>query len=424
MNKLLCGIDQGSSQTRKICLKSSFGKKEAVEDTGKSDKVVAIPAQFFTLRTFNFPFTDRKRLKQLIREELADRLLFPLENSLWDFITDGKGNALAFVAQKERLENFKAAQSPDFKFLEPEPLCLLKAARWSGVKDALLIDLGAQKSIFLGIKNGFPDYLRILLKGADDLKGTSPAPPEDIKDPGVKEFINELLNSSLLPSQLPYPAIYLSGGAAQISGIKEYLEEKYRLQAASLPLPEGFSPYRDAVAFGAALAGKTGEDSLEFFARVKVHQTNPLFFWGGLALLLLFLFSLNLGLSELNLKSQNQAYLDSVKAALKREFPQAKADVAPVSQFKALINQEISDRLKAQNSPLEYLYQLSGQIPDKGFKFYELNLADSQIELKGYAPTYQKMEQLRQNLKAELVEGKTQPDGRVKFNLRISREKS
>ena len=435
MKNLICGIDHGSEGVNKICLKSSFGKKELAETADKTENIIAIPAQFFTLRTFQFPFSDKKRLKQLIREELTDRLLFPLDNTYWDFISDHKGNAVAFVAPKERLDTFKADLSTDFKFLEPEPLCLLKAARWAGIKDALLIDMGAGKTIFLGIKDGFPDLLRILLKGGKELKTemekkTGFHGSEDLifkqglDNPEIKDFFAEILQSSLLPGQLPYSRIYLSGGVAQAPGIKEYLAKKYSSTVENLPLLEGLSPFKDAIAFGAALPGKSGEDSLEFFSQAKTQEWNPLYFWGGLALTILVLFSLNLKLEESNLKNQSQAYVNSVKTALKREFPQAKADTAPVSQFKALITQEIKQRLKVLNSPLDFISQLNSQLPGKGFKFYELNFADSQVDLKGYAPTYQKMEQLRQTLKGELVEGKTQPDGRVKFDIRLNKEKS
>lgn len=428
------GIDVGKTETRQVYLELGWKSAKVTESSRSARTVASVPSSLLTFRHFSLPFTDRKRVREIIKEELSDTIAFPMEEAIWDSYTSPKGEIFVIITRQKMLQEMLQQYPANYQMLDAEPCALARCALYSGIKDGLIIDFGASKTVFCGLREGHIDLIKVLLKGGDFITETlasemklSSEEAEQLKrgkglgSPVVKDLIIRLMRSANLPLPFPYPAIVISGRGAQMEGLKNFLEESLKTPVTTFKLPEGLSPYAHPVAFGMALNEKEHGISVNLMEEKKV-ETGSLKPWIIAILIPIIIMSASLKLRESNLKHEIKNYTSEMETIVKKEFPEIKYVREPVSQFREQLE---SKKLLLQGQGTDLLNtfdQIAKVISGKDIKIYEIDLNESTLTLTGETSSYQEIELLRKKLaesfkKAELREGKTLPSKRITFTI-------
>lgn len=291
------GIDEASSGRREVTA-GLFGQPES--GPGGRSRVYALPSPDLTFRRLNLPNTNNKEMRRsVIQEELNFSLPFRLNQAAWDY-TESGNEAWVVVASADSLD--KAHQAEPGAQFDVEPLCYLRAARQQGVNNALVIDLGASKTVFCGIEDSRVESVRVLLRGGDQLtrrlaesgggdlqqaEHRKRSQGMDLRECGL--FFEELLEQAMLDEPLPYDRVLLAGGGSSMPGLSEWLQRRLGVGVELFPLPGELSAERHLVAYGAALAGRPGAVRVKLRKQeVRVGGKLPMMTLLGLLLLALF----------------------------------------------------------------------------------------------------------------------------------------
>jgi len=433
MMKITGGIDQGSTGTREVYLESHWKNVKVVESSKQATLVGSVPSQALTFRRFALPFTDRKRIREIVKEELTDTLAFPLDETQWDFSTGANGDTLV-VGMKEAADSFPRP----CEILDAEPYGLVRTALYCNFRDSLIIDFGASKTVFSAVRDGALESVKVLLCGGETLTGQlslarnlSISQADRLKTekgmqlPEIREGIIKLIRTANLPSPFPYPRIILTGGGAQMEGLSGFLEENLKTPVSTFALPGDVSPYSHAVAFGMALKGNKDFHGGVNLAEQKKQETNPLLMWCAAFLVPLIIFTVNLKIRETNLGLAVKKYHQEMIEVYKKEFPGEGKVVSPVKQFKARLDEKKSLMQNKAENELSVIDNIARVVEKKDIRIYEIDLSNREITLSGETASYQEVEFMRKALletfkTVELREGKTLPSKRITFTMIIS----
>jgi Ethanolamine utilization protein EutJ (predicted chaperonin) len=436
--KVSGGIDLGKTGTREIYLESHWKKVKVVEGSKQVALTGAVPSHALTFRRFSLPFHDRKRVREIVKEELTDMLAFPLEEARWDFTRGADNDVFVIIARSDMVKETLESLGRPCEMLDAEPYGLARTALYCGIKDALIIDFGATKTVFCALRNGDLEWIKVLLSGGDALtklmsetRKLSLHDAEELKRsqgiqlPEVKESIIKLLRTANLPSPFPYPAIVITGGGACLEGLREFLGENLKTPVSTFTLPDDLSPFSDAVAFGMALKGNREYIQGVNLAEEKKHETNPLIFWMAALLLPLLLFSTNLVLRENNLRVAVKKYKQEMENVYKKDFPGETHGVSPVKLYKAKLDEKKALMQSGGSDALALIDKISRVVARKDIHIFQIDLSDQEITLSGETASYQEVEVMRKALlesfkNVELREGKTLPSKRITFTLILS----
>ena len=94
----------------KVCPKVLDSLMESLKPTGATC-VLGIPTTFISFRNLSVPFTDLKKIRQVLPFELEPTLPMSVESLVFDFEAvkqNGGQELLAFVAEKETLDRYLA----------------------------------------------------------------------------------------------------------------------------------------------------------------------------------------------------------------------------------------------------------------------------------------------------------------------------
>ncbi|MDQ7823938.1 MAG: GspL/Epsl periplasmic domain-containing protein [Candidatus Eremiobacteraeota bacterium] len=435
--KLSGGLDSGTTEAREIYLELGWKKVKIAENPRTAMVQAAVPSSVLTFRTLTLPFTDQKRIREIIREELSDTLAIPLESTVWDFSRNPDGSVFVVIAPTEALGEKIKELPKNIQALDAEPFALVRTALYCGIKDGLIIDFGASKTLFCGLRNGAIDFIRVLLRGGGLITElimkemqVSLAEAESIKrEKGLalstaREEIIKTLRTAGLPSPFPYPQIVITGRGAQIPGLQALLQESLKTQVATFSLPEDLSPYTYPVAFGMALRGKeygTGVNLME----EKKSSHDPLVLWAAGIILPLLLCSASLMVHEAALVKEAKAYKAEINKVVKKEFPEITVINRPLDQLRDKVSQKAALAENRGPNILGIFDSISQVIRGKDIIIYEFDFSESTVTITGEAASYQEVEFIRKGLlasfeKVELREGKTLPSRRITFNLTIT----
>lgn len=268
------GKDFGTTGTRCVSVGLLGGTMVPLDKGGRP--VAVGPSHAFTYRKVRLPQSNAKASRRIVQEELTFGLPLPLHQCVWDCYMQPGPEAFAVVTQQARWQALSSRWGA-VQGVDPEPLCYLRAALHMGIADGLVLDLGASHTTWVALVNGKIDWVRTMMRGGQQLTHRlseetriSLQEAEDLKrrrgldTAVVQAFVAEMLEEALLPRPLPYRRIFLCGGGSSMPGLRAYLHTQLGVEPEPFPMPPLLSPTEHVSCFGAALAGRLGQQMLRF----------------------------------------------------------------------------------------------------------------------------------------------------------------
>jgi len=246
---------------------------------------VALPGDLLSIRQLDLPFTDQRKIDQVIGYELEGQIVHALDDVVFDYVTvrsnDEGTSVLAAAARKETvsawLETLKESGiDPRGFYAAPAIYHVLgihdPAAEADPSRVPAILDLGhARTNLFVG-RDGQGVFGRAITRGGQHLTAAlsqalavdRPAAerikrgPARLLAPGVapasaaEARIDEVLRGALAPlirevrqtlasfraaNHLEIGALYITGGTARLKGITEFLEAELSLPVVFLTVP-------------------------------------------------------------------------------------------------------------------------------------------------------------------------------------------
>lgn len=383
--------------------------------------ILSAPAAALTFRALSFPFADRRRLATMVAGELEHSLAFPPGRALWDFVarppasTSGAAaerlpatsddNVFAVACPRDRLESMLSGL-PEVHptVVDAEPFAFQRVLALAGVHDALVVDFGATHTTFCRIRGGHLDYVRVQLRGGDDLdrhlaqrRNTTTQAARILKhDKGMqldecREFFDHILSAALLPNEPTQVPIYITGGAARCRGLIEWLSSRLGRPALTIPVPQGVEPYEEVVAFGMALWGSRGSEGINL-APVKSSES-LLIKAGALVAILLLLVSVDLWIHQFALSREVQRYRDAFHTVVGRALPNS--DIQSLSELESIAT-ERSGSANGGGHDMEAIVLVVSQALREAeklagtddIKIGDLSVSGSEVRMRGEAGAY------------------------------------
>lgn len=425
------GIDRGHSGDREVSVNLFTGSPTLGFVTPSTSQHVALPSSGLTFRRIFLPRANRAVRQQVVAEELSYSLPFPLAEAHYGTVEKGE-EAWVVVASDAVVSPLQTLYPK--AALEAEPLCYLRAARAAGIQDALVIDLGATKTVFCGLENGSVGTVRVLLRGGlkltEELMTSSGLPREQAellkREEGanhavVRQFVRELLEEALLPSPLPYRQVLLCGGGSATPGLLKLLSAQLgpEVDVEPFPLPGDLHPTDHVVAFGAALAGRPKATRLQMdhsYRQLASGEGGPVQ-WAPVLLtgLLMVLMAVATETRLHGSRQKELALKESLVAAVAPVMPKAK-ELPPENLVKALKDQLQHQRQVARSSPSRIMTTL-GQGAEaitskKDALLTSLLFEDGKLKWEGFTKSLDDSEKVRESLESvmdEVEQVKTRP---------------
>ena len=292
---------------------------------------LALPGDALSIRTLDLPFTDQRKIDQVIGYELEGQIVHSLDDVVFDHVTMRTGEegstVLAVAARRDHVAAWLDALKvhgidPRALYAAPVVYHALKIADPAADSDSgrvpAILDLGhARTNLFVG-KDGQGIFARAITRGGQHLTaaiaetlGVDKDRAEQFKRgearlvpvtgaalPKASEMrIDQALRTALSPlmrevrqtlagfrasTDVEIAALYITGGSARLKGMIPFLEEELGLPVAFLPVPntlQGSAPVARSV-LGSGAAAAQGEDleSPDDTAvdRLSPQETSPL----------------------------------------------------------------------------------------------------------------------------------------------------
>lgn len=261
----------------------------AESEIGNTEAYLGFPSQRATSRVLTFPLTDLRKIEPMIGFELEDQLPRPLEETVFGAVpirlSRNETEMLVASADRARLGEVLAEYAA--AHLQPraiyyEPLAYL--ALTAGMTDAVVADIGAERTLILHVQDGRVAATRALSWGGNRLDqalatqlGLDLAEARRGKEQVAQIFdgpattpaaqrASEVLVSALAPLvsglrqtlQTRKPsdsfALYLTGGQSLLRGLDGFLSRALGCEVKALPLPPALAERPDGHRFTLAYA--------------------------------------------------------------------------------------------------------------------------------------------------------------------------
>ncbi len=269
---------------------------------------LALPGDALSIRTLDLPFTDQRKIDQVIGYELEGQIVHSLDDVVFDHVTirtdDNGSNVLAVAARRDYVAAWLDALKvhgidPRALYAAPVIYHALKiadpAADGESGRVPAILDLGhARTNLFVG-KDRQGIFARAITRGGQHLtaaiaealgvdrdraeqikRGAARLLPEGGPAATVSEVkIDQALRGALTPlirevrqtlagfrasSDVEIAAVYITGGSARLKGLIPFLEAELGLPVTFLPVPntlQGSAP-------DAPSSVRRGDDAREF----------------------------------------------------------------------------------------------------------------------------------------------------------------
>ena len=478
MHRIL-GLDLSADSLRLVALESGFRGFTVVEarevplpDGGRpgerlraalgllglsaADDVacVALPAAQVASHLFTLPFTDPRRIEQVLPAEVEGAIPFDLSEVVWDHAVlsqvEGKSQVAVAVVKKSVLRELLALLHE--AGLEPKvvtfaPLALaalgergLLASQTTGPKppgaEGPGEAAGAQVAETVLLLEAGPDRANLALLVGDTVAlartlacpgsaqwGAAAQDPEALQRllaPLVRDLRLTLRARSGVKGQASPSCVLLAGPLAALAGAPELLSSELGWPASRLtlgagtPLPPGLDAAGAALALGLALRAQQPRGHLNFrkgeFASTKnLSQVRGQI--GRLAAAAALLLALAVGLGIARASSLGQRakdYDDALCVATKKVLGTC------LSDYKMAVSQMSGGGSKAAGIPRasasDVLAELIGHLPEGAVPLLEdVEVTTGSVRLKGVAESYQQVDQIKDALKADKCFGEIKP---------------
>lgn len=375
---------------------------------------VALPGSLVATHLVTLPFTDPKRIEQVLPAEVESAIPFDLAEVVWDYAilgqAAGKTEVLVGIVKKsvlkEHLEALAAAGvEPRVVTLAPLALAALGERGMLGGDGALnvaMLDAGPDRADFVLLDQGRPVLARALA-GANAQAWEAARTDEGARARLLATLLRDLKIS--LRTRKTTPAkLLLAGAIASLPGAAERLGAELQLPVDSVAPPAGDSA--SALALGLAMRAQSPRGRVNFrrgeFAFTKdlsqvQGQIGRLALAAGVVLLL----ALGLGFSRLtSLHRQAAAYDDAVCAATRRILGTCLTD------YRQAIAQLSGGKSRAAGIPrfsaAEVLAELVARMPEGSMPLLDdVELTTTSVRMKGTAESYGKVDDIISALKKD-----------------------
>ncbi len=417
---------------------------------------VSVPTHWCSIRTLKLPFSDPRKLTQVVPFEVEALLPYPLDEVVIDHqLVEASGSestvvvfALPKAVLRPLLEGLKQA-GLDPIAVEPEITALQTlVAHGKRKPDAVaLLDVGACRTQLGLFAAGRLRGARALMAGAEDVThaiqarlGLSEAEAEEAKflagmlensiarfsGIGLAEAVRaglEPLRQALVPALhisaaetgRPISQIWFAGGGARLKGFDRYLAEVTGLEVVAVPRPtvlpaaEVWDPAY-SVALGLALKDSSGRpgaagSTVNFRRADFTHageasksQSRLRYLWIGAALILI-LAGVDL-YTKFDLKQgRYQASKGALRAAYQRTFPDSKAVVDELQQAKGAIS-ELEKKAAllgyGEMTPLQALADLTAAIPEAiRIEVQDLVIESKRVRLEAETDSFESVDRIK-----------------------------
>lgn len=405
---VILGIDPSAGEVKKVFVKF-VGKDANISKSAKSDKIVAtIPSNYLTFRKFNLPLRDRKKINEIIKENLSQTLLF-YDNAVWDFAFGPDGEVFVSIANKDTIGKLIKQIGLRPHVFEAEPYALVRAASYFGHSEALIMDFGATKTTFAGFKNNLLNSCRVLLKSANSLVNeianinniTEKEALQIMKKDGFKNTLVEEFFKSLFAiafptnERPPYSKILISGQICALGYAREFLKAYFGLPVEEIAIISKSKDSYDTAAYGAALKYAAKEHGVNL-APYKIEEGVN---YKKLALLVLI--PLLLLLTDVKYKESVQAHRynalnKKIIEVIKRDFPNTKNFSYPVSVYKSLLTGYLG-AAETGATVLDMLGYISGSLT-ASVKINSIDYTNPNFSVTGRANSVKQVEDFKSAL--------------------------
>ncbi len=391
-------------------LRSGLAALELVPPLGPDDSAaVALPGSMAATHLLTLPFTDTKRIEQVLPAEVEGVIPFDLSEVVWDWTvlgqSNGKSDVLVGVVRKAALRehlDLLAAAGIDPRVVTLAPLALaalgernLITPEGAPPMTAALLDAGPDGASLALLDSGRPVLARALATGNAQTWAAAATDPE--ARARLLSTLARDLKISLRARKMVPQKLLLAGRLAALPDVAEWLAAEMQLPTEPIALPNG-GP-EDALSLGLALRAQFPRGRINFrkgefgFTKDLSHVRGKLIRFGAAAAILL-VFGLVLGIARLSsLRSQAASYDDAVCNATKRILGSC------VTDYRQALAQLSGGRSRAAGIPrvsaADVLAELVAHMPEGAMPLLDdVEVSTTAVRVRGTAENFGKVDEI------------------------------
>ena len=415
---------------------------------------VALPAAQVASHLFTLPFTDARRIEQVLPAEVEGAIPFDLDEVVWDHAVlsqaEGKSQVAVAVVKKSVLRELlallhEAGVEPKVVTFAPLALAALAERRllaWQAAEakqpgaegpgesggaqaeeTVLLLEAGPERANLALLIGETVALARTLACPGQAQWAAAAHDPEALQRllaPLVRDLRLTVRARAGLKGQTAPSRVLLAGPLAALPGAAELLSVELGWPASPLALaaattlPAGLDAAGAALALGLALRAQQPRGHLNFrkgeFAFTKnLSQVRGQMGRMVAASALLLLLALGLGVARVtSLGQRAKDYDDALCAATKKVLGTCLTD------YKMAVSQMSGGASKAAGIPRvsasDVLGELIGHLPEAAIPLLEdVEVTTGSVRLRGVAESFQQVDQIKDGLKTDKCFGEIKP---------------
>lgn len=396
-------------------LKTALAELALTPPLGPEDTVaVALPGSLVAIHLFTLPFTDKKRIEQVLPAEVESAIPFDLAEVVWDHAplgqVNGKTEVLVGIVKKtalrEHLEMLAAAGiEPRVVTIAPLALAALGEKNLLGAEPptAALLEAGPDRSELALLEGGRPTMARAIVSAG--IAQWRAAQSDETARARLLALLARDLKISLRARKGAAPRkLVLMGALAALPGAAERLGAELNLPVEPIALPAG-TP-ESALALGLAVRAQTPRGRINFrkgeFAVTKdLSQVRGQLLRFSAAAAALLLLALGVGMARLSsLHRQIASYDEAVCSATRRILGTCLTD------YRQAIGQLSGGKSRAAGIPrvsgADVFAELVAQLPEGSLPLLDdVEVTTSSLRVKGTAESFGKVDEIISALKKD-----------------------
>jgi general secretion pathway protein L len=406
-------------------LRAGLAALELTPPLGPNDSLaVALPGALAATHLVTLPFSEPRRIEQVLPAEVEGAIPFDLSEVVWDAAVlghvGGKTEVLVGVVKKTALREHLdalAAAGLDPRVVTLAPLALaalgerpVLVAEGSPPLTAALLDAGPDRADLVLLDAGRPVLARALASwnaAAWAAAATDPAARDRLLTMLARDLKISLRSRKAVPERL-----LLAGTIASLPEAAERLSSETQVPVEPVTLPAGDPA--DALALGLALRAQFPRGRINFrkgeFSFAKdLSQVRGRLVRLGIAAAVLLALGLVLGIARVSsLHRQMAEYDDAVCTATRRILGTCLTD------YRQALAQLSGGRSRAAGIPrvsaADVLAELVAHMPEGSLPLLEdVEVTTTSVRLRGTAESYPKVDDIVSSLRKNRCFGEIKP---------------